>query len=43
MPEMNQEQSTEIEKAAEIGSVLDDIPGTTKEIKMGLMMFSTCM
>ena len=43
MPEMNQEQSTEVAIAGEIGSALDDIPKATIEIKTGLMMFSYCM
>ena len=43
MPAMSQEQSQEIARAGEVGSVLDDIPKATIEIKMGLMMFSSCM
>jgi len=43
MPDMNQEQSNEVAIAGEVGSVLDDIPKTAREIKMGLAMFSKSM
>jgi len=43
MPDMNQEQSTEVVVAKEPGSVLDEIPKCTYEIKAGLIMFASCM